>query len=110
MSIEHPAESSYNLECLYNDGNDDVNFQIGMAEKVYSLSRWIRTPDDDYCDTELTCGDVSVTIFMYENKPFGNVRGFFSGTIYEEAEGLSDNCKSSIPHTIDGEFWLVRAN
>lgn len=110
ISIKNPAERSYNLECLYDDGDDDVTFQIGMGGKVYELRRWIRTSDGDNCEVEYTCGEVEVTIFFYENKQFGNVRGFFSGTIYEDNDELEENCKTPIAHTIDGEFFLVRAS
>lgn len=108
LAVENPAESSYKLKCMYDDGVDDATFQLGS--KIYNLNRFVRTKDNDNCDTEMTCGDVNVTIFMYEDKQFGNVRGFFSGTIYEETSDVEDNCESSIPHTIDGEFWLSRAN
>jgi hypothetical protein len=76
----------------------------------YQLNYQKRTINRDLCDSESLCGEASVTLIDYTGKPNCRVAGYFSGTLYEEKDGLDDQCKSSIAHPIEGEFWLTRAN
>lgn len=110
IQLENPSEGSFSLKCMYQDGNDDMTFFIGTADKVYELTRVVKTSDGSRCDIEYTCADMQLTLYMYEDKPMGNVRGYFSGTLYERTDDTENNCKSSIPHTVEAEFWLTRAN
>lgn len=103
-----PASGTVALSCLHDNGDDEVSFQLANGEKYYSLAYVKRTPVNQNCDYDFLCANVSVTFVTYENKMNGNVRGYFSGTLYEP--GDADACQSDIPHSIEGEFWLKRAN
>src|SRR5690606_21391154 len=98
------------LNCIHGGtGEDDAQFTLGSA--VYDINQIIRTKKPGgNCDTETKCANLSVTFSDYENKSGGRVAGFFSGVLYDNKDELSDACESSIPHTVTGEFWLVRAN
>jgi hypothetical protein len=108
LEVTNPSEGTHSLKCLYQQGNDDVSFQLGVGQKYYSLGYTTRTQVNQNCNADLRCGEVSVTFITYENKTMGNVRGFFSGTLYEPAP--ANSCVSDIPHAFEGEFWLKRAD
>lgn len=108
LEIAEPAEGTVALTCLQNDGEDDASFQQANGEKYYSLDYATRTPVNQNCDYNYLCSNVSVTFISYEDKQMGNVRGYFSGTLYEP--GNAEACQSDIAHSIEGEFWLKRAD
>jgi len=108
LEIANPAEGTVALTCLQNDGEDDASFQLANGEKYYSLDYATRTQVNQNCNYNYLCSNVSVTFIAYENKQMGNVRGYFSGTLYEP--GNAETCQSDIAHSIEGEFWLMRAD
>ncbi len=108
LEIANPAEGTVALTCLQNDGEDDASFQQANGEKYYSLDYATRTPVNQNCEYNLLCSNVLVTFITYEDETLGNVRGYFSGTLYEP--GNAEACQSDIAHSIEGEFWVKRAN
>lgn len=109
LEIANPVnEGAVPLSCLYDDGDDDASFQLGMAEKTYTIGYTKRTPVNQTCDYEYLCGEITVTFTQYENKFRGNVSGFFSGKLYEPAS--ENSCQTDIVHAISGTFQLKRAD
>ncbi len=108
LEISNPAGGTVALNCLQNDGEDDASFQLANGENYYSLDYATRTQVNQNCIYNYLCSNVSITFVTYEDEMMGNVRGYFSGTLYEP--GNAEACQSDIPHTIEGEFWLKRAN
>jgi len=108
LEVAAPAEGTVALTCLQNDGEDDASFQMANGEKYYSLDYATRTPANQNCDYNYLCSNFSVTFITYEDKQMGNVRGYFSGTLYEP--GNAEACQSDIAHNIEGEFWLKRVD
>ncbi len=76
------------------------------AGTAYENERIIRTKTPDDCIREYVCSDISITLLDFENEFQGKVRGYFSGTLYEDRPGYSDDCLNPVAHTIEGEFWL----
>lgn len=111
MVIHSPTEGTRSLTCyeaVEDDAYDEVSFQFSAGGKYYALDYVKRTPVNQNCDSDYLCGDGSITFITYENKTMGNVRGYFSGTIYEDAP--ANSCVSDIAHTFEGEFWLKRVD
>lgn len=109
LAVKNPASGTMVLKCLNDNGEDDAQFTVGA--QLYDMNKTIRTKKaGGQCDADYQCANMSITLTDYENKPMGKVAGFFSGTLYDNKDGLSDACESSIPHTVKGEFWLARAN
>lgn len=101
------SNSTITLNCINNNGNDDASFQLAEGQKYYSNSYVARTLVNQNCEEEDLCSNLSVTFIDFENKTNGNIRGYFSGKLYEPSP---NNCESDIPHNIEGEFWLKRAD
>ncbi|SDC58603.1 hypothetical protein [Niabella drilacis] len=111
LSVSNPAEGTVTLKCLLNNGQDDAQFTLGSQQAVYDMNQIIRTPiPGPGCDDAAKCANMTITFTTYENKWNGKVTGTFSGILYEDKPGFSDECKSTIAHNITGEFNLVRAN
>src|SRR5690606_9598720 len=92
LEVAAPAEGTVALTCLQNDGEDDASFQLANGEKYYSLDYATRTPVNQNCDYNYLCSNFSVTFITYEDEQMGNVRGYFSGTLYEP--GNAEACQS----------------
>ncbi len=105
MELHNPTEGDHSLSCFHTDGEDDLGF-MPVSLTAYENERSIRTKAGTDCIIENVCGDISVTLLVFENKFLGVVQGYFSGTIYEDKQGYSTQCKSSDAHTIEGEFRL----
>lgn len=111
LSVKNPTNGALALNCLLNNGQDEAQFTMGSQQAVYDMNQIIRTPiPGPGCDDEATCANMSITFTDYEDKTMGRVAGYFSGVLYEDKPGFSDECKSTIAHNITGEFWLTRAN
>lgn len=111
LALNNPAKGSRKLKCLFENSPDDASFTRGAGQIQYDMFRYIRTPrGGENCDVQDLCADLTVTLTEYENELMGRVAGYFSGVLYEDRPGFSDQCKNPIPHTIEGEFWLTRAN
>ncbi len=109
LEIENPTSSgTVSLNCINNSGNDEASFQLTAGQKYYSNSYVTRSMVNQNCEDEALCSNLSVTFIDYQDATEGNVRGYFSGTLYENL--TADACQSDIPHTIEGEFWLKRAD
>jgi hypothetical protein len=104
MEFHNPTEGTHSVSCFHTDG-DDMSF-MPVSLTVYENERSIRITSGTDCDSENVCGDISLTLLVFENERFGVVQGNFSGTIYEDKEGYNVQCKSSDAHTIEGEFTL----
>ena len=110
FELSSPAESTKTLTCFYIDGEDDINFAL-VVGTVYEMDYIKRTPKpNDYCDTKYECGHVTVTLLTFTGGHNSKVRGYFSGTLYEDKPGYWDLCKTPDTHSIEGEFNLVLAN
>lgn len=111
LSVKNPAKGTRQLNCLFANGEDEASFTWGAAQNQYTNFRYVRTKTaGGNCDVQDLCANVTVTFIEYENELMGRVAGYFSGVLYEDRPGFSDECKSPIAHTIEGEFWLTRAN
>lgn len=62
---------------------------------------------DGECETIPSCGEVSVTLELYTGEFQSEVKGSFSGTIYEDKLEYSGNCKTPDARMIEGEFRLI---
>lgn len=109
LIIQNPISGgTVPLTCIYTGVANEVfidkaAFQLALGEKYYTNKYVERTPGNPGCEVIGLCADFSVTFIEYQNTFLGNVRGSFSGTLYEEA---TENCQSDIPHTVTGEFQL----
>lgn len=104
MELHNPAEGDHSLSCFHTEG-DDLSFMPATGT-VYENERSIRIKVGTDCNDENVCGDISMTLLVFENTFLGEVQGYFSGTIYQDKQGYSLQCKSSDAHTIEGEFRL----
>lgn len=106
LVIQNPVSvGTVPLNCIYSssgNGNplDNATFRLTLGEKYYT-NKYVKINNN--CEVETLCADFSVTFTKYQNTLLGDVRGTFSGTLYEEA---TENCQSDIPHTVTGEFQL----
>jgi hypothetical protein len=108
MAVEAPSVGTRPLVCHYADGKDDVAW--GPAESLgWSMAYTKRTQKKDYCDYEMMCGAISLTITKYDTKD-KETTGHFSGKIYEDKPSYDDECKTADEHTVSGEFHLVVVN
>jgi len=105
MEFHNPTEGDHSVSCFHTDGDDDLSF-MPVSLTAYENERSIRTKAGTDCIIENVCSDISLTLLVFENKFLGVVQGYFSGTLYEDKEGFSTQCKSSDAHTIEGEFRL----
>lgn len=107
LELKNPAEGTRSLTCFQTEDveEDDINF-MPSAGTAYENERIIRTKTPDDCIREYVCSDISITLLDFENEFQGKVRGYFSGTLYEDRPGYSDDCLNPVAHTIEGEFWL----
>ena len=105
LELKSPSEGTVAMSCFLDDVSDEVGFVPAVGAE-YDNDRIIRTKSGDTCDTEYVCADISFTLLEFENKTFGQVRGYFSGNIYEDQSDDSNNCEGSKAHAIEGEFNL----
>lgn len=111
LSVKNPTSGTLTLNCLLGSGQDEAQFTLGSQQAVYDINQYIRTKKPGgNCDVVSKCANIAITFTDYENKPMGRVAGFFSGVLYEDKPGFSDDCENPIAHNITGEFWLTRAN
>lgn len=112
LSVKNAKTATMALNCLHGGtGQDEAQFTLGTQQSVYDMNQIIRTPmPGPSCDDEIKCANLTITFTTYENKWNGKVIGTFSGVLYEDKPGFSDECKSTIAHNITGEFSLLRAN
>ncbi len=101
-----PASGTVALSCYLDEGDDDAEFYNQSVN--YSIAYTQRTMENTVCQYEYKCSDISVTFITYEDKTMGDVRGYFSGKLYEPTS--EDGCNTDIPHDVNGEFWLKRAD
>ncbi|WP_346237601.1 hypothetical protein ABDK00_000795 [Niabella insulamsoli] len=111
LSVKNPRVGTTALQCLQEKGQDEASFNLGSRQTNYEITRTIRTKRaGGNCDVQFGCANFSITLIDYENTLMGRVAGFFSGVLYEDQPGASDNCDNPVQHTVEGEFWLMRAN
>ena len=108
LELNNPTQGTRSLECFYTDGNDDVAFMPNGGE-AYDDGRLIRTKSGERCETEYVCSDFTFTLTSFENEFMGDVRGHFSGTLYQDKPGYHDECRNADAHSIEGEFSLKLA-
>lgn len=108
FQVRNPSEGTHVLSCFAQSSIDDMNFALSTNEYTLTYTKRTQTRPD-YCEYELTCGDVSVTFISDPMESEGHVRGYFSGTLYEDKDEFNNSCTPAIPHHVEGEFWLVRS-
>lgn len=106
MELHNPTVGTRTLSCFYADGDDDVNF-MPTQWIAYEDERPIRTLSNDFCDVQYSCGAISVTLLEFKNEHLAEIRGSFSGILYEDKPENGGDCKNPEPHTIEGEFKLL---
>lgn len=105
--VENPFEGTKSLECFTNDGDDEVEFLPAALTAGYQLDYSKRTSVNSVCNTETGCAEFSVTLLKYSGAQMSEVYGYFSGIIHEEQPDYANNCKSSDPHSVEGEFRMI---
>lgn len=105
VELKNPSEGTRAFTC-FPDGDDDMGF-IPAIGSEYVNERVIRKISNGDCYDEHLCAEISFTLLTFENTYLGKVRGYFSGTIYEDKAGYPNDCKSSDAHPIEGEFNLL---
>jgi hypothetical protein len=105
VELKGPFEGTRPFTC-FPDGDDDMGFIPAMGSE-YVNERAIRKMSNGDCYDEYSCADISFTLLTFENTFLGKVRGYFSGTVYEDKPSYPNDCKSSDAHTIEGEFNLL---
>lgn len=109
LIITSPAQSTKVLVGSNNNGNDDLSFRFSPSGADYELNYQQRTYiNPDYCDRVNLCGSVTTTLVTFST-PDMLITGHFSGTIYEDSPGFFNSCTTPIPHTIEGEFMVMRS-
>jgi hypothetical protein len=112
-SFENPGVGTASVSCFNdaNDTKDEVGFVYDYSAKELSTGYTKRWKENDSCESESLCANFSRTFTVYENKLLGEVKGSFSGTIYDvpHLEGSGDNCVTPDQHIINGEFHLLLA-
>lgn len=109
LAVEAPRVTTRSLVCHYEGGNDAVAWGQSEQSLGWSMDYTERTQKGDHCDSEMKCGNISLTITKYDTKDKETV-GHFSGTIYADKESYDDECKTADEHTISGEFRLIVVN
>jgi hypothetical protein len=115
LKFDNPSKSTRSLVGSNSEGTDVLSFIPLQGISSYELNYTKRTSiSDNTCDRKYLCGNGSVTLTTFGNKPgdgyFSEVGGYFSGTIYSDKSDYDNNCISSDEHTIEGEFWLMMLN
>jgi hypothetical protein len=87
-----------------------MGFGFGMAGAGYKLDYLKRTPNKDICDEEQLCGVASLTLTDYDDQSGALVAGHFTGTLYEDKDEFSNQCKTAIARPVEGDFVLQRQN
>ena len=103
-----PSEITKVLVGSNNNGNDDLTYSPDPGFTDYKLNYQQRTLNQGNCDRINICGNATVTLLSYSVTDM-LVTGNFSGTIYEDSPGFFNNCTTPIPHTITGEFRVMRS-
>jgi hypothetical protein len=109
LAVEGPAVGTRSLVCFNGGGNDEVVWSSGQSQG-WSMDYTERTKKQDYCDYEMKCGGVQLTITKFDTQNDRETQGAFSGTIYADQDRYEDNCKTADEHTVSGEFRLIRVN
>jgi len=100
------------------DGKDAIVFApTGLLGAQYSLELYTRAKDPhNNCNTKDDYGKFSLTLttcaYDVDLSKINKVNlydftGSFSGTIYEDHQEFIDNCVSTLPHSISGDFNLI---
>jgi hypothetical protein len=109
LNIMNPSQTTKTLVGSNNNGNDDLSFNADpTGTSGFELNYQQRTPNAGNCDRVYLCGNATATLVTYSVTDM-LVAGHFSGTIYEDNQGLFDNCTTPIPHHIEGEFRMMRS-
>jgi hypothetical protein len=103
IELKNPFEGTMPLTCSH-DGEGSMEFRSSAL--AYKNERAIRKKHDNTCDHQYLCSDMSITFVTFENEFFGEVRGYFSGELYEDKPNYHYDCKNSDMHTVEGEFNL----
>jgi hypothetical protein len=112
IAFDNASVSTRSLISSNSNGNDVLEF-IPDLETSYNINYWIRGLNSDkICNRQALVGSVSeiLTSLTGSNPLFPNfteVRGSFSGKVYDDKKDFDNQCKSSEMHTIEGEFWLM---
>jgi hypothetical protein len=109
LTFANPAETSRNLIGFNLEGDDNMFFTPEQGTG-YDIDYTKRTKNQyDVCELENLCGSIAVTLTTY-NGSNTVVRGYFSGTLYEDKPGYANDCKMADTHSISGEFNLMLVN
>ena len=114
LVFDNATVSTHSLIASNCDGKDALEFipDLGTSYNMDYTTRGLNS--DNTCNRQYLCSSVSITLLtLTDSNPlfpyFAEVRGSFSGKIYEDKSDFDNQCKSSEMHTIEGEFWLMRA-
>jgi hypothetical protein len=118
LSFYNPSKTTRFLVPTGFNGKDAIVFApTGVSGAQYSLEIHTRAKDsNNSCNTKGDYGKFSLTLttcgydvdLSKKNKAdIYDFAGSFSGTIYEDHQEFIDNCHSSLPHSISGDFNLI---
>lgn len=107
IDIAIPTLGSNNLIGYYEEGNDDVDFNLysGGGLTNYSINytqRWIEGPS---CSSENKSGSFTVTLTTL-NQATHEASGSFIGFLYKDPPNAWDDCLTSDEYPVSGEFKL----
>ncbi len=108
LDFTNPSETTKVLVGSNNNGNDNLSFMLVLGTS-YELNYQQRTLNQGNCERVNLCGNATATLTTYSVTDM-LVTGTFSGTIYEDNSGFFNSCTTPIPHTITGEFRVMRSN
>lgn len=108
FQADNVFEGTKVLNCFNNGGYDDMEFLPVVGGESFNLRYVERTPtDNNRCELESRCSDMALTLVTYKNEANSIVTGYFSGKLYYDPDDYHDQCKTSVAHTVEGEFRLV---
>jgi hypothetical protein len=107
LVVSQPSESTLTLNCFSNEGDDEVEFIPAPLTPTYQLGFENRSLVNSVCNRETGCTEFTLTLLEYSGTHLSEVYGDFSGILHEDPVGYSFDCKSTVPHTVSGQFRLV---
>lgn len=103
LEVENPSEGTRGLDCE----SDQMEFIPTLGERTLILPYTERKLSNNTCDNQSRCSVTSLTFLTYTGESNSIVSGNFSGKLYDDKPGYSDQCKTADEISVNGEFRLV---
>ena len=107
FEMNNPEEVTRPMVGTNELGNDEITFFPSGQSVLYELNWDKRFPTGaTSCDVIHDGGDISLSLTQFTGQ--GSIAvGHFSGVLYEDPPGYSDNCEMPIAHSVECDFRLM---